>query len=36
MAKRIGKEAWREYIDKFSSYEWSLTQYCAENGISKN
>lgn len=36
MVKRIGKEAWREYIDKFSSYEGSLTQYCAENSISKS
>lgn len=36
MAKRIGKEAWREYIDKFSSYEGLLTQYCVENNISKS
>lgn len=36
MAKRIGKEAWKEYIDRFSSYEGSLTQYCIENSISKS
>lgn len=36
MEKRIGKEAWKEYIDRFSSYEGSLTQYCIENSISKS
>ncbi|WP_300379351.1 hypothetical protein [Clostridium sp.] len=36
MARSIGKAAWKEYIDKFSSYEGSLTQYCAQNSISKS
>jgi hypothetical protein len=36
MAKRIDKEVWREFIDKFSSYEGTVTQYCLENNISKS
>lgn len=36
MAKRIDKEHWREFIDKFSSYEGTVTQYCLENNLSKS
>ena len=36
MAKRIDKETYREFIDKFSSYEGSVTQYCIENNLSKS
>lgn len=35
MAKRIDKEIWREFIEKFSSYGGTLTQYCIENNLSK-
>ncbi|WP_156174303.1 hypothetical protein [Clostridium sp. C8] len=33
MAKSIGKEAWKKYIDKFSSYEGTLKQYCEDNTV---
>lgn len=36
MAKRIDKEVWREFIDKFSSYEGTVTKYCLENNLSKS
>lgn len=36
MAKRIDKEIWREFIEKFSSYEGTVTQYCIENNLSKS
>lgn len=36
MAKRIDKETWREFIEKFSSYEGTVTQYCIENNLSKS
>lgn len=36
MAKRIDKEHWREFIDKFSYYEGTVMQYYLENNLSKN
>ena len=36
MAKRIDKDIWKEFIDKFSSYEGTVTQYCLENNLSKS
>jgi hypothetical protein len=36
MANMIDKEAWREFIDKFSSYEGTVTKYCLENNLSKS
>lgn len=36
MAKRMDKGVWREFIDKFSSYEGTVTQYCLENNLSKS
>ena len=35
MAKRVSKETWKEFIDKFSSYEGTVTKLCQENNISK-
>lgn len=36
MSKRIDKEIWREFIENFSSYEGTVTQYCIENNLSKS
>lgn len=36
MAKRVSKETWKEFIDKFSSYEGTVTKFCQENNISKS
>ena len=36
MEKRIDKELWREFIEKFSSYKGTVTQYCIENNLSKS
>ena len=36
MSKKISKEAWKEFIDAFSSYEGTVTKFCKENNISKS
>lgn len=36
MANRIDKEDWKEFINKFASYEGTVTQYCIDNNLSKS
>jgi hypothetical protein len=36
MANRVDNSIWNEYIDKFSSYEGTVTGFCKENNISKS
>lgn len=36
MAMNFNKETWEEFLDKFSSYEGTVTDYCKENNISKS
>lgn len=36
MAKIFNDETWREFIEKFSSYEGTVTKYCKENNMSKS
>lgn len=36
MANRVDNSIWKEYIDKFSSYEGTVTGFCKENNISKS
>lgn len=36
MAVNYSEETWKEYIENFSSYEGTVTDYCKENCISKN
>lgn len=36
MSKRFDKETWREFVENFSSYEGTVTQYCIENNLSKS
>lgn len=36
MANRMDKETWRKFIENFSSYEGTVTQYCIENNLSKS
>ncbi len=36
MANRIDNESWRDFIQKFSSYEGTVTEYCRENNLSKS
>ena len=36
MAKNYIDETWREFLEKFSSYEGTVSSYCKENNISKS
>lgn len=36
MEAKNNEEIWHEYIENFSSYEGTVTDYCKENSISKN
>ena len=36
MANRVDNSSWKEYIDKFSSYEGTVTDFCKENNLSKS
>lgn len=36
MANRVDNSIWKEYIDKFSSYEGTVTGFCKENNINKS
>lgn len=36
MEAKYNEETWHQYIENFSSYEGTVTDYCKENCISKN
>lgn len=36
MANRVDNSSWKKYIDKFSSYEGTVTDFCKENNLSKS
>jgi hypothetical protein len=36
MEKIFNDETWREFFEKFSSYEGSVSSFCKENNISKS
>lgn len=36
MAKNFNDETWREFVEKYSSYEGTVSSYCKENNKSKS
>lgn len=36
MKMNFNEDTWKEFLEKFSSYEGSVTDYCKENDISKS
>ena len=36
MAKKVNDVTWKVFLDKFSSYEGTVTHFCKENNISKS
>lgn len=36
MEKQINHEPWKKILEKFSSYEGTVTSFCSENNVSKS
>jgi len=36
MTMNFNKETWKELLEKFSSYEGTVTDYCKENNVTKS